>query len=149
MRNPRLSTAVFMLLATATGCIDLDPFPPLDAGVTADAADAAGPADDAETDGDQDPIAKCTACLEAPAPEGCQTENNDCNAEPKCGATMVCAVAKGCLALPTLAEMNQCGFPCAIAAGITSPTEQAVLLLGPITTCADANCKVACGGMPK
>ena len=122
-------------------CLDATPYtmpPPTNDGGATRTIDAAEDADAAMT--------TCRACLGAPdAPgPGCGDELAACQADPKCGAALACALADGCFDRGSLGQLVVCGLPCAKAAGIVSNDDPAVTQAFNFLHCAGTTCVTPC-----
>ena len=133
-----LSACVGILLVA---CLDATPYtmpPPANDG-------GANPTIDAAEDGDA-ATTTCRACLGAPdAPgPGCGDELAACQADPKCGAALACALADGCFDRGSLGQLVVCGLPCAKAAGIVSNDDPALTQAFDLFHCAGTTCVTPC-----
>jgi hypothetical protein len=149
MRRKLLFGIVFMvpsagvLGGVALGCIDLTPIT-----LAPVVVDATGPevsVVDGGAEADVDLRDPCALCLEGTGDAGvCKFEYDNCENDPICAQTLVCAIASGCLALATAQEVVGCGLPCAEDAGLKSqfdPPAQEVL---GIVACGSRRCVGSC-----
>ena len=146
MKRRVLGLASFVAAALIVACTDLTPF------VLPEVPDAgppdAGPRPDSGEPVDSGPTA-CELCLRSPdTTGGCADEVATCEADPKCAATLRCALDNGCLAFPSQKDKLTCGTPCAAAAGVSSQTDPAIALVFAVLNCQSSSCTAPCETPP-
>ncbi|HEX8794884.1 MAG TPA: hypothetical protein VF765_28250 [Polyangiaceae bacterium] len=160
-----LAGAAAVATVASVACLDLTPvvyeapssddgpvMPMPDVVVTDNGPTPEGSRSDAAVDGDASAPEvvvppTCIGCLNTPddaSPPGCASEIAACNANTKCAATYVCAVADNCFKQPSFRDIVNCGIPCAEDAGIVSSSDPAVQLIYNIAVCASCNCNAIC-----
>jgi hypothetical protein len=142
--NICLSAAILatMLSPGLAGCMDLRVIH-----VDEPVSDAGSLDVEHDPDAAADAPPPCEVCVRAPADPGpgCGDKFATCVADRGCGATMECALRKGCAELGDRGAIIDCGAPCAAEAGL-DPNGSSINLILDVITCSQTICGAICRG---
>jgi hypothetical protein len=117
------------------GCMDMN-------AVTVDGGLGSGISDTDAAHG----ISACERDLypDSSTPSLCAKAVQVCADTPRCPETIRCMFDKGCFLLGVSEDINRCSLPCVLGAGITTPSDPAVVNAVDLSGCADRSYPDAC-----
>jgi hypothetical protein len=135
MARSRFTVALLSMLFSVAACVDLTP-------VTLGTGDAALTPDGGVGN-------ECEICLlQEEGAAQCAAELTACNDDPKCPNIMRCLFDNDCTSSSNDDTVNRCALPCALGAGVTSPSDPGVVLGVNLSFCAKAACPGRCYHQP-